>query len=217
MLENGDRLSRDEFERRYDEMKDLKKAELIEGVVYMPSPVRLKRHAAPHFNVIGWLSAYQVATPGTIGGDNASIRMDTDNEPQPDAFLLIDPKQGGQARIDHEDYVAGGPELVFEISSSSVSYDLGPKLQVYRRNQVREYLIWRVLDRAFDWFVLEEGRYSELKTNEAGIYCSQVFPGLWLDFVALETGNLQRVHEVLKQGLGSAEHASFVKKIRTNG
>ena len=39
-LENGDRLTRAEFERRYAAMPRLKKAELIEGIVYVPSPVR---------------------------------------------------------------------------------------------------------------------------------------------------------------------------------
>lgn len=34
-LENGDRLSRFEFEHRYQAMPELKKAELVEGVVYI--------------------------------------------------------------------------------------------------------------------------------------------------------------------------------------
>jgi hypothetical protein len=48
LLEPGDRLSREEFERRYDRIPQLKKAELIEGTVYMPSPVRAAKHAGPH-------------------------------------------------------------------------------------------------------------------------------------------------------------------------
>src|SRR3954454_9356608 len=141
-LENGDHLTRAEFERRYDAMPHLKKAELIEGVVYMPSPVRYKHHSRPHFDLIGWLAQYRAATPGVEGGDNGSIRLDLDNMPQPDAFLMVLPECGGQARISDDDYVEGAPELVAEVASSSVSFDLHQKLQVYRRSGVREYAVW---------------------------------------------------------------------------
>src|SRR5712692_11080746 len=90
-LENGDRLTREEFERRYDAMPHLKKAELIEGVVHMPSPVRLNHHAGPHADLIGWLFTYRVSTPGVRVAGNATIRLDLDNEPQPDALMIIDP------------------------------------------------------------------------------------------------------------------------------
>src|SRR4051795_9594200 len=82
-LQNGDRLTRDEFERRYDAMPGLKKAELIEGVVYMPSPVRLRRHGQPHLSLCTWVGVYEAATPGTIGADNSTARLDLVNEPQP--------------------------------------------------------------------------------------------------------------------------------------
>src|SRR3954471_14731961 len=90
-LENGDRLTRSEFERRYESMMDLKKAELIEGIVYMPSPVRHGRHGHPHNHVSTWLGVYEAGTPGVEAGDNATIRLDLDNEPQPDAYLIIVP------------------------------------------------------------------------------------------------------------------------------
>lgn len=213
-LENGDRLTREEFERRYNAIPDLKKAELIEGVVYMPSAVRLRRHGNPHFRLIGWLGAYEVATPGVVGGDNASVRLDLDNEPQPDAFLLIDPARGGRARIDADDYVVGGPELVAEVSSSSVSFDLDVKLRVYRRNGVCEYLVWRVLDREIDWFVLRQDRYEKLAENPDGILRSEVFPGLWLDAAALVSGELVRAHQVLQQGLADPAHTAFVERLQ---
>jgi len=180
-LENGDRLTRAEFERRYEAMPDLKKAELIEGEVYVASPVRHRRHSKPHSQIHGWLSVYVAASPGVEAGDNGSIRLDLDNEPQPDAYLMVEPERGGQARISEDDYVEGAPELVAEITSSSVSYDLGKKLNSYRRNGVREYIVWRVLDREVDWFVLHEGRYEPLPPAADGLLRSTVFPGLWLD------------------------------------
>jgi Uma2 family endonuclease len=211
-LENGDRLTRPEFERRYDAMPGLKKAELIEGVVYMPSPVSVD-HDGPHFDVITWLGMYRLATPGVRGGDNGSLRLDLDNMPQPDAYLMILPTHGGQARIEPDRYVSGAPELVVEVAASSVSYDLHDKLDAYRRNGVSEYLVWRVLDGAIDWFILREGRYDRLAPEDSGVYKSQVLPGLWLDAAALLRGDLATVAQVLQQGLASAEHAEFVTRL----
>src|SRR5262249_14942366 len=145
-LEPGDHLTRDEFERRYDAMPGLKKAELIEGVVHVPSPVRWGRHAFPHALVIGWLIQYEELTPGTHTGDNGSTRPAPANEPQPDAALVILPSHGGQARFSDDDYLVGAPELVFEVSASSSSIDLNSKLRTYQNNGVREYVVWRVLD-----------------------------------------------------------------------
>ncbi len=213
-LENGDRLDRLEFERRYHAMPHVQKAELIEGVVYMPSPVRHGRHSNPHFNLIGWLGSYTAATPGIEGGDNGSLRLDMDNEPQPDAYLLVLPSHGGRVILDEEDYVAGGPELVAEVSASSVSIDLKGKKRAYGRNGVLEYVVWRVEDRQIDWFILREGQYERLSPDSAGVYRSEVFPGLWLDATALVNGDLSAVFHVVQQGLASAEHAAFAAKMR---
>ena len=106
-LENGDRLTRAEFERRYDAMPHLKKAELIEGEVYMPSPVRHAQHGHPHTRLVTWLGMYETDTPGVEAGDNGSVRLDMDNEPQPDGYLIILPERGGQARISEDDYIEG--------------------------------------------------------------------------------------------------------------
>lgn len=212
-LENGDRLTRPEFERRYSAMPHVKKAELIEGVVYMPSPVS-NEHAQPHFDVIGWLAYYRAATPGVSGGDNGTLRLDLDNEPQPDAFLRILAEHGGQARVDEDGYVSGAPELVAEVSRSSVSIDLHAKLNAYRRNGVREYLVWRVLDQAIDWFVLREGRYEPLAVAADGLYRSEVLPGLWLEPVALLRGDLRAVFQTVQRGIDSTEHAAFVSRLQ---
>ncbi|WP_013325037.1 Uma2 family endonuclease [Gloeothece verrucosa] len=210
-LENGDRLVRAEFERRYQAMPEVKKAELVEGVVYMASPLRFKSHAEPHAYIMGWLATYQAKTQGVRLGDNPTVRLDGDNEPQPDAVLRIE--SGGKSRISEDDYLEGSPELIVEIAASTASIDLHEKLKVYRRNGVPEYLVWRVYDGQFDWFILQEGEYIPLETDTDGVTRSQVFPGLWLDKAALLAGNLAQVLAVLQQGLDSQEHQNFLQQL----
>jgi hypothetical protein len=213
LLENGDRLTRAAFERRYEAMPHLKKAELIEGVVYVPPPVRYRQYGLPHAQLIGWPGQYAANTPGVEVGDNSSVRLDLDNEPQPDALLLIDPACGGQSRLSADDFIEGAPELVAEVASSSVSYDLHAKLHVYRRNGVREYVVWRVLNREIDWFVLRAGQYERLPLDANGLLRSEVFAGLWLGPTALVRGDLACVLAIVQQGLASPEPAAFVTRL----
>ncbi|MGK7873099.1 MAG: Uma2 family endonuclease [Xenococcaceae cyanobacterium] len=210
-LENGDRLTCAEFERRYEGMPTLKKAELIEGIVYMGSPLRITQHGNPHAHVITWLGFYEAATPGVQLGDNCTVRLDAENEPQPDALLRL--KKRGQSIISEDGYVEGAPGLIVEIAASTVSIDLHDKLKAYRRNQVQEYLVWRVYDSEFDWFRLRAGKYIKLKPNEDGIIKSEIYSGLWLNVKALLTGNLAKVLEILQQEIATEEHQEFVKKI----
>ena len=216
-LEPGDRLTRDEFERRYAAMPALKKAEFIEGVVYIPSPVRVRRHGSPHAKIIGWLGHYQARTPGVEVADNATARLDMDNEPQPDAMLFIAPELGGQVRISPDDYVEAAPELVAEVASSSASYDLNTKRHAYRRSGVQEYIVWRVLEQQLDWFVLRGGRYEPLAADDRGVVRSATFPGLWLDPAALLRGDLAATLQVLDEGLSTPEHAAFATRLAAAG
>ncbi|MGB3404972.1 MAG: Uma2 family endonuclease [Microcoleaceae cyanobacterium] len=204
-LENGDKLTRHEFEHRYAAMPSDQKAELLEGYVYMASPLHAKAHAEPHAKIIGWLFAYTALTPGVQLLDNATVRLDSDNEVQPDALLRIE--NNGQSIISEDDYIEGAPELIVEVAASSASIDLHQKLNVYRRNQVQEYLIWRVYDGELDWFCLQEGKYIALEQNEAGIYCSAIFPGLWLAKSALLSGDLATVLTTLQQGLETCQRS----------
>ena len=216
-LQPGDRMLRDEFERLYHAMTDCKKAELIEGVVYVPSPARLRHHAEPHSHLNMLLAVYAASTPGTRVADNATDRLDMENEPQPDCMLFIEPERGGQIRISEDDYVTGPPEFVAEISSSSLALDRGPKLRTFQRHGVKEYLIWRVDDRMFEWNVLRGSEYQLLSANDDGLLCSEVFPGLWLDSAAMISGDLAGVLSQLQRGLESEEHASFVEQIAKRG
>jgi Uma2 family endonuclease len=212
LLQPGERLTRGEFERRYAAMPHVKKAELIEGVVYIDSPVRFGGHAVPHAHLIGWLGHYRLHTPCVIVGDNGTVRLDEENEPHPDGMLLLDPTCGGRASISSDDYVEGTPELVLEVSASSSSFDLHTKKTIYLRNGIREYLVWSVLDRQIDWFAAHGDAFELLRPDELGILRSEVFPGLWLDAAALIRGDLAAVVAVLQQGIASPEHSAFLQK-----
>jgi len=210
----GDRLARAEFERRYAATPGLAKAELIEGVVYVPSPVRADAHGRPHTALIGWLFRYEVATPGAAVYTDATVRLDLDNEPRPDVAAALPAAAGGRSRVAADGYLEGAPELVAEVAASTASYDLHDKKRAYRRNGVREYLVWRTEDRALDWFVLRGGRYARLAPGPDGLLRSEAFPGLWLDPAALLAGDGARVLAALEEGLASSEHSAFAARLR---
>jgi Uma2 family endonuclease len=210
LLEAGDRLSRAEFERRYERMPHVKKAELIEGIVYMSSPVRAKNHGLPQILLGGWLLNYAAETPGVECADNSTVRLDLDNEPQPDLILFKLPARGGQTRFSADDYIEGAPELVVEIVGSSTAYDLHAKKEAYRRNGVREYLAWITGPQRLVWWELREGEFQEIVPSAGGVLKSAVFPGLWLDVQALLRGDKKAVLAMLRQGLDSPEHRAFL-------
>ena len=217
VLQPGDSLTRAEFERRYHRMKNVKKAELIEGIVYMPSPVRATRHSEPHAQLGMLISYYAAHTPGTRAFSDATVRLDLDNEPQPDAVLLICPSLAGQTRISHDDYIEGPPELCIEIAASTAAYDMHQKKRAYRRNGVREYLVWLTEDRRLVLWELKESDYCEIAPDADGILKSRVFPGLWFDSAALLAGNLKQALAVLQHGLASEDHASFSTALAAMG
>jgi Uma2 family endonuclease len=213
-LRNGDHLDGEEFLRRYEAMPHLKKAELIDGRVYIDSPVSFEEHSAPHFDLITWMGIYRSATPGIRGGDNGTVRLAPKTMPQADALLLILPSHSGQTRIGADKFVQGAPELVVEVAYSSVSYDLHEKLEVYRLHGASEYLVWRVEDESIEWFALVDGRFVRLEPGEDGLLKSVVFPGLWLDPIALIVGDMERVVRVVQQGIASPEHVEFIDRLR---
>ncbi len=190
LMENGDRLTRTEFEHYYNQMPEVKKAELIEGVVYMPSPVRTKSHAEPHAQLIIWLGTYKADRPEVLLAVNATVRLDMDNVIQPDALLCLSEKYGGKSRISKDDYIEGAPELIAEVTASTASYDLNDKMKACRRNGVSEYLVWLVKENELRWYVLTEGKYQKLQPDSRGIIKSTVFPGLKLDTQAMLKGEI---------------------------
>ncbi len=195
-LESGDRLTRDEFERRYTTRPDIKKAELVEGVAYVASPVRIPEHAEPHACTVFWLGAYVAKHPECRFADNGTVRLDPDNELQPDVMLFRRQAAGGQSTVDDDGYLQGAPELVVEIAASSASYDLGPKKEAYRRNGVREYVVWQILEERIDWFRLDGGAYAPIPSTN-GVIESREFPGLRLNVPAMLAGDLAAVQAAL--------------------
>jgi len=191
-LEAGDHLTREEFQRRYLARPDIKKAELIDEVVYMPSPIRIRHHARPHGFVVAWLGQYVTNAADVILAPNGSVYLDGQVEVQPDAFLWR-PEPGGPSLTD-DDYMEGAPQFVVEISASSATYDLHvKKKEAFRRNSVQEYVVWRVLDEAIDWFRLHDGQYVLIQPDADGLIESEQFPGLRLHVGSLLAGDLATV------------------------
>ncbi len=213
-LENGAHLSAGEFLRRYEAMPEVKKAELVNGIVYMTSPVRIDQHGEPDSLIQTWLGTYSIATPGVKHAINSTARLGPDDVPQPDGLLRIVPECGGQARLDAKGYLQGAPELAVEVAASTASLDTREKLASYRRAGVREYLVWRTEDEAVDWWTLEEDEYRPISAGADGLLRSKVFPGLWLDTAALLAGDGARLMAKLQEGLQSAGHAAFVAELR---
>ena len=212
-LENGDRLTAPEFLRRYEAMPHIKKAELIEGVVNLGSPVRFDVHSVPDALIQTWLGTYAFETPGTQVGGNGTVQLDIDNVPQPDALLRVVETCGGASHLDSEGYLVGPPELVVEIAASSSSIDLHDKLRAYRRNGVKEYLVSRTTEAEFDWFVLAEGVYQRQAPDAKGYCRSVTFPGLVLNVPALLAQNGASVLATLNSALRSPSHRTFVSKL----
>jgi Uma2 family endonuclease len=189
-IENGDRLSQLEFHRRYEQRPDLKKAELVEGVVHVPSPVRARQHGGLEGDAGAWLGVYKADHPGLQLNHNTTVILDARNEVQPDICLRrID---GGSSRL-VDDYIEGPPELVVEIAASSASIDLHAKKDLYRRTGVQEYIVWRVFDEAIDWWELRDDDYVTLAPDAEGVVHSNVFPGLRLKPADLLAGDLAAV------------------------
>jgi hypothetical protein len=208
----GEHLDQPTFHERYEAMPPATRAELVGGVVYMPSPLS-EDHGEPDNDLSGWLFLYKVSTPGLRSPNNATVKLDDLGEPQPDCQLRIPSELGGQTHLDEKRYITGAPELVAEIARSSRSFDLKQKKADYERAGVLEYLVVELNPNRIHWFVRSGKRFKTLAPGPDGIYRSNVFPGLWLDGASLFAEDRHRLIEVLQQGLATPEHAAFVAKL----
>ena len=212
-LENGDRLDQRTFHTRYLAMPEDCRAELIGGIVYMPSPQKIP-HSEAQLLVVRWLDEYAEATPGTQALLNNTQILGPDSEPQPDACLFIAPEYGGRVYVDEDEYLHGAPELIVEVSSSTESIDLHGKKQDYQKAGVSEYVVLALRMQQVFWFLRQRGKYKEVPLPSDGIFRSRMFPGLWLDAEAMLRCQRPGVLAALKQGLTTADHAAFVAKLR---
>jgi Uma2 family endonuclease len=210
-LIEGQRLDQPTFHERYEAMPPGTRAELINGVVYMPSPVGLD-HGVAHAPVIVWLHYYAEQTPGLQVGDNATAVLGRKSEPQPDALLRILPEFGGRTRVKKK-LLYGAPELLAEVSHATRYVDLGPKLEDYQRAGVREYVVRALEPDEIFWFIRRGKALIERPLGEDGLYRSVTFPGLWLDPQALIRGDGRRLRAVVDLGCATPEHAEFVARL----
>ena len=213
LLENGDRLTRVEFERRYEAHPEIQKAELINGRVLIPSRTGTTAHGESAASLGLLLGTYAAESRMLMVTSNSTLRIDEDNEPQPDLILRIDAEGLRASRIDEDGYLEGAPELVAEITASTVSYDLHDKLHVYRRSGVQEYLVWRTIDGGIDWFELVDGEYVRLPADADGCLQSRIFPGLRIDVPALLAGDDRRALATLRTALEAGAHRSLLARL----
>jgi Uma2 family endonuclease len=212
-LQNGDQLDQPTFHARYEAMPKGFRAELIGGIVYMPSPQKMPHSAAQQL-VARWLDEYAEATPGTTPLLNNTCILGPESEPEPDACLFITPGYGGQVTVDKDKYLRGAPELIVEVSWSTESIDLHRKKQDYQQAGVREYVVLALWTQQVFWFVRQRGRFQEVALPADGMFRSREFPGLWLDAEAILDNQRRGVLEAQEQGLATPEHAAFVARLR---
>ena len=216
-LRDGDRLGAEEFLRRYRAMPEDFRAELVDGKVCVPMPVRHDVHAKPTSQLTGWLFVYSAHTPGTDTATDGTTVLGPRDVPQPDAMLRVLPEFGGQTTNTPDGLVAGAPELVAEVSASSVRADAGAKRAAYLAAGVREYLVWRTEDAELDWLVRrgdgDGARFEPLPAGAGGVLESEAFPGLRLDRPALLRGDAAAVLAGLNGGLASPAHAAFAAEL----
>jgi Uma2 family endonuclease len=207
----GDRLGRDEFLRRWDAMPGLKFAELLQGVVYMPSPVG-REHGRTENLVGGVFYVYAARTPGTDAANNATLLLLEDESSQADVHLRILHEYGGQTR-DEGVLIGGAPEFCAEVCVTSAAYDLHQKKDVYAAAGVREYLAVLMWEREVRLHRLTPAGYELVPVPADGVLRSQAFPGLWISAPALLSGDRAAALEALETGLRSEEHAAFVRDL----
>jgi Uma2 family endonuclease len=208
-LEQGDGLDQPTFHARYEAMPLRTRAELIGGIVYMPSPLKVP-HGYVHAGVVGWLFTYASSSPALNVLDNATHILGNDSEVQPDASLLI---SGGQTRVNADGYVEGAPELIVEVASSSEAYDLNVKRRDYERYGVSEYLVVLLREQRVVWYARGgQNLFTEI-VADGGLIKSRRLPGLWLEANAIFRDDMPRLLETLRQGMASPEHAAFVQTL----
>jgi Uma2 family endonuclease len=211
LLIEGQRLDQPTFHALYQAMPPGTRAELIGGVVYMPSPVG-RAHGQAQVPVIIWLDYYAEHTPGVEVLDNATTILGWKSEPQPDGLLRILPECGGLSQ-NERGFVRGAPELIVEVAKATRYIDLGPKLADYEQAGVLEYVVRALGPDEVLWFEQKQGSLVQKAIDEDGLDRSTVFPGLWLDPRALVQGDRRRLRAAVDLGLATPQRAEFLARL----
>lgn len=199
-LESGDVLDADEYWRRYQSTPVGLKAERIRNRVFIMSPLRAVQHGNPHALLSLWLGTYALEFSSLTVSNNATIRLNAENDPQPDLCMI---RRDGQTHYDEDGYLIGPPELIVEIAGSSASYDFGEKRDVFDAAGVAEYLVYETVGGRIAWWTRQNGALHEI-VPENGNYQSQMFTGLWLDSDALRSCDATKLIATLRSGLESS-------------
>jgi hypothetical protein len=212
-LADGQLVSLEEFEQRFDATPDLKHAELLDGVAYL-------RHDGRAFAgscraaLIGWLGVYSASTRFLLPGAHGHVALDDRNELQPDAILAVRPEAGGTVVLDATGVVRSAPDFAADVFTTTNATLLPKRIAAHERGGTLEYLVWYAEHKCVDWLVRERGEFVAMNPDPAdGLLKSVAFPGLWLDATALLNGDLDTVLAALQRGLASAEHKAFVSQL----
>jgi Uma2 family endonuclease len=196
------RLDQPTFHALYEAMPSGVRAELIHGVVHMPSPLGVD-HSDGLLPILIWLDYYAERSGRPVQvADGATVILDSRTEVQPDALLRV--VEGGQTQV-RGGFIVGPPELVVEVSRSTRYVDLGPKLDEYARAGVREYVVRTIGPDQLLWHLLVDGRLIEQRPGADGLYRSSTFPGLWLDPIALLHGHRAQLRTAIDRGLAAVQ------------
>ena len=189
------------------------RAELIGEIVRLGAR-RTAAQGETSAEALAWLGCYEAATPGVQGLGRVTILLSNYSELEPNACLLLPPSCGGRT-WEEDGYLAGPPEFVVDVAGHDEGYYLNEKCHDYEQAQVREYVVAIVgQNPRVVWFHHTGRGFEELSVSACGEFRSQVFPGLWLDPVALLQLDTGGVQAALERGLASPKQAEFVQSLR---
>ena len=185
-------------------------ADLVGGVVHLWIRVTVS-HGQMSATLNGGIGLSRVGLTGIHGGVRTTTVLGDDSEVQPDATLRF--PIGGTSAVNDDDYLVGCPELVCDVVDTADAHALTARRADDERYGATEVVMVTVREPRVLWLVGEGDRLTERSPDADGVYRSGVFPGLWLDPAALLAEDMQRLLDVLRQGLATPEHAAFAASL----
>jgi Uma2 family endonuclease len=173
------------YEQFLELTKDVERAELIDGEIYMlasPSPEHQRismRLSNKLFNYLQGSNCEVFTAPLDVVLENEAT--DEKQSVQPDLVIICD-----KSKFTTINYT-GVPELVIEIlSPSTTSKDTIKKMDLYMKFGVKEYWIIKPKSKAADVYLLEDGVYTEpMAYSKDDILRSNIFDDLSIELKAI--------------------------------